>query len=196
MVNVLETSHQDKLRLDIEPFPRHFVQCWTLKNGIPVIIRTLCGSDEPLITRFHQRLSARSIYLRYFGLPTLAQRVALTLSCLSDDREWALVAVTSSKGDSGQEVIGVGQMSMQRGVNAVECSVVVADAYQNRGLGRHLCDCLFEISRAAEAKRMVSMILPENYTMRVLSKRLGCNLEFVTEDRAVRASLHLLSRVE
>ncbi len=82
-------------------------------------------------------------------------------------------------------------MSVQRGVNAVECALVVADAYQNRGLGRHLCDCLFEIGRAAAAQRIISMILPENYTMRGLAKRLGCNLEFVTEDRAVRATLRL-----
>lgn len=109
-VNVLETRHQGKLRPDIEPFPTHFVQCWTLKNGIPATVRTLSGSDEPLITRFHQQLSARSIYLRYFGLPTLAQRVILTLSCLTDDRELALVAVTRSECDSGQEVVGVAQM--------------------------------------------------------------------------------------
>lgn len=190
-VNVLETRRQDKLRPDIEPFPTHFVQCWTLKNGIPVTVRTLSGSDEPLITRFHQQLSARSIYLRYFGLPTLAQRVTLTLSCLTDDRELALVAVTRSECDSGQEVVGVAQMSMQRGVNAVECALVVADAYQNQGLGRCLCDCLFEISRAAGAQRIISMILPENYTMRVLGKRLGCNLGFVTEDRALWVTLHL-----
>ena len=74
-----------------------------------------------------------------------------------------------------------------------DASLVVSDDYQNQGLGRRLCDCLFEIGRAAGAQRIVSVILPENYAMRVLSKRLGCNLEFDTEHCAVRTTLELLS---
>jgi hypothetical protein len=48
-----------------------------------------------------------------------------------------------------------------------------------------------EISRATGAQRVVSLILWENYAMRVIGKRFGCNLEFVLGEHALRAALAL-----
>ena len=68
---------------------------WKLKDGTAVTIRPIRPEDEPLMVRFHQTLSERSVYLRYFATLKLDQRIAherLSRICFNDyDREMALV---------------------------------------------------------------------------------------------------------
>ena len=74
-----------------------------MKNGTQVTIRPIRPEDEPLMVKFHETLSERSVYLRYFGSLSLKRRVAherLIRICFIDyDREIALVA--EIKGPAG-----------------------------------------------------------------------------------------------
>ena len=67
-----------------------------MKDGNEVVIRPIRPEDEPLMVEFHEKLSERSVYLRYFQPLKLRQRTAherLTRICFIDyDREMALVA--------------------------------------------------------------------------------------------------------
>ncbi|MFM9156435.1 MAG: hypothetical protein ACKOPK_00620, partial [Dolichospermum sp.] len=68
----------------IRPYPHQYISNWTLKNGIPVIIRPIRPEDEPLMVEFHKTLSTESVYLRYFHLIKLSQRITherLTRMC-------------------------------------------------------------------------------------------------------------------
>ncbi len=87
----------DKLpRTAIRPYPSHYVWRWTTKNGTPVVIRPIRPEDEPLMAKFHETISDRSVYLRYFHMESLSSRVdheRLFQKCFIDyDREMALVA--------------------------------------------------------------------------------------------------------
>lgn len=179
---------------EILPNQGQFVRHVKLKNGAPVMIRAIRTSDELLLARFHAKLSDRSVYLRYFSFISLSHRIAheqLARICLINDRQFALVAVLRHEGSHEQEMIGLGQMIRQDVLNAVEVGLIVEDEYQNQGLGTRLCECLLEISRAAGAQRVVSLILCENYAMRIIGRRFGCNLELVLGEHAVRATLAL-----
>jgi len=194
VVHLPDVKQHELPRSDSHPYPTQFAQQWKLKNNTSVIIRAICSSDEPLLARFHEGLSDRSVYLRYFSLIQLSQRIAheqLTRTCLINDREFALVAVLRHEGSTDQEVIGLGQMSKQHVPNEVEWGLVVGDEYQNQGLGTRLCDCLLEISRSVGARRVISMVLLENYVMRLIARRLGFKLEWDLEEHALRATLVL-----
>lgn len=194
VVHLPDVKQHELPRSESHPYPAQFAQQWKLKNNTPVIIRAIRSSDEPLLARFHEKLSERSVYLRYFSLINLSQRVAheqLTRTCLIDDSELALVAVLRHEGSTEREVIGLGQMSKQGVPNEVEWALIVADEYQNQGLGTRLCECLLEISRSVGAQRVISMILPENHVMRLIARRLGFKLEWDLEEHAMRATLVL-----
>ena len=194
VVRLPAAKQQELPRPESHSYPTQFAQQWKLKNNTPVIIRAIRSLDEPFLVRFHERLSDRSVYLRYFSLIPLSQRVAheqLTRTCLIDDREFALVAVLRHEGSADQEVIGLGQMSKQSVPNEMEWALLVADEYQNQGLGTRLCECLLEISRSVDAQRVISMILPENHVMRLIARRLGFKLEWDLEEHALRATLVL-----
>ncbi|MBA2591933.1 MAG: acetate--CoA ligase family protein [Herpetosiphonaceae bacterium] len=60
----------------IRPYPTQYVMPATRKDGTPVVIRPIRAEDEPLMVTFHQTLSQNSVYLRYFHLLGLDQRVA------------------------------------------------------------------------------------------------------------------------
>jgi len=47
-----------------------------MKDGSAVTIRPIRPEDEPLLVRFHETLSDRSVYLRYFCSLSLSRRVA------------------------------------------------------------------------------------------------------------------------
>lgn len=184
------------LRRDDAPGSRivQFVGAVKLKNGTPITIRAIRTSDEALLARFHEKLSDRSVYLRYFSFISLSHRIAhaqLARTCLINDREFALVAVLRHEGRDEPDIIGLGQMIRQKALDEAELGLLVGDEYQNQGLGTRLCECLLEISRASGVQRVVSLMLWENYAMRHISRRFGCSLEFVLGEHAARATLPL-----
>ena len=173
---------------------RQFGRHVKLKNSVLVIIRAIRSSDEPLLARFHERLTDRSVYLRYFSILSLSCRVAheqLARICMIDDREFALVAVLQHEGGVEQEILGLGQMVRRNRPDDAELGLIVRDDYQNQGLGTRLSECLLEISRAVGAQRVVSLMLWENLAMRTIGRRFGCDIEFVPGEHAVRATLAL-----
>src|SRR5881396_2904742 len=75
------------LNATARPYPSQYVLPWTLKGGIEVNIRPIRAEDEPLMVKFHETLSDRTVYLRYFSSLSLARRTAhdrLVRVCFSD----------------------------------------------------------------------------------------------------------------
>jgi len=98
----------------IRPYPVQYVRPWQLKNGESILIRPIRPEDEPLLVRFHEPLSDRSVYLRFFHMMGLGQRVAherLTRICFVDyDREIALVAERKDPGSGERQIIAGGRL--------------------------------------------------------------------------------------
>src|SRR5439155_14885933 len=99
----------------IRPYPTRYMSKWTMKDGNEVMIRPIRPEDEPAMVRFHQTLSERTVYLRYFHLMNLEQRTQherLTRICFIDyDREMALVAERRNPQTGEPEILAVGRMS-------------------------------------------------------------------------------------
>ena len=80
----------------MKPYPEQYVVESALATGARVVIRPIRPDDEAKMVHFHEGLSDRSVYQRYFHMMTLARRTAharLTRVCLVDfDLEFALVA--------------------------------------------------------------------------------------------------------
>ena len=67
----------DQLPQAGDPSLSHAVRCpWTLRDGNEIVIRPIRPEDEPLMVKFHETLSDRSVYLRYFCSLSLSRRVA------------------------------------------------------------------------------------------------------------------------
>ena len=194
MVHGPEMQEDDLPRSAIRPYPQHLVDTWVMKDGNDVTIRPIRPEDEPMMIKFHQRLSERSVYLRYFQPLKLTQRVAherLSRICFIDyDREMVLVAERpDEKGEP--EILAVGRLSKLHGLNEGELAAVAIDAAQHKGLGTELYRRLIELARAERLGMLISNMLPENKEMRSLCAKLGFKMFSSLEDNMIRAELKL-----
>ncbi len=182
-------------RLAIRPYPQEYASQWQLRDGTPITIRPIRPEDEPLMVKFHGTLSEETVHLRYFAQQKLELRVAherLTQICFDDyDREIALVAVRPGPDTKEDEIIGVGRLMKVHGVNEAEFAIVISDRFQRQGLGAQLLRLLVDIGRKEGAKRIFAYILPENYGMQRVSKKVGFKVSFDRLTEVLRAELKL-----
>ncbi|HLK33009.1 MAG TPA: bifunctional acetate--CoA ligase family protein/GNAT family N-acetyltransferase [Terriglobales bacterium] len=188
-----QVKEEDLPRPAIRPYPIRYVAPWRLKNGTEVMIRPIRPEDEPALVRFHEALSERSVYLRYFQPMKLSARTAherLTRICFLDyDREMALVAERRDPGSGQQEIIAVARLSKLHAVDEAEAAIVVSDDYQHQGLGTELYRRLAQIARDENIARIVSTMLGENREMRAICQKLGFRIHTDLEEQTVKAEL-------
>jgi acetyltransferase len=186
-----DKKEEDLPKSAIRPYPTQYVSAAKVK-GDEVEIRPIRPEDEPLIVKFHQDLSERSVQLRYFQPMELSQRTAherLTRICFIDyDRETALVA--ERKGKDGAEIMGVTRLSRIHGTKSAQLSMIVKDEYQKQGLGTEMVRHTIDIARAEKLNKIVANMLVENKEMQSLCKKLGFDVKAVDE-KYVRGELSL-----
>ena len=161
----------------IRPYPSRYVATWSLKNGDAVQLRPIRPEDEPLMVKFHETLSERTVYLRYFHMENLSSRVAherLLQKCFIDyDREMALVADFQNPQTGEHEILAVGRLTKSPKDMEGEVAVLVGDRWQHQGLGSELLRRLVAVARDEKLARVIAIIMPENQSMRSLADRLG-----------------------
>jgi acetyltransferase len=189
------TSEQDLPRLAIRPYPAHYVNPWKLRDGTQVTIRPIRPEDEPLMVKFHQALSDRSVYLRYFTPLKLDQRIAherLSRICFIDyDREMALVAERRDPAHGSPEILGVGRLSKLHGANEAEFALVVRDEWQGHGLGTQLLRTLVQVGRDEKLDRITATMLADNHEMQQVARKVGFTVEHAHGGNEYHAELRL-----
>jgi len=186
---------EDLPRLAIRPYPQQYSSPWKLRDGASIIIRPIRPEDEPLMVKFHGTLSKETVFFRYFGQQKLELRIAherLTRICFIDyDREMALVAVRQESEIKEPEIIGVGRLVRRHGVPEAEFAIEISDRFQRQGLGTRLLQLLVDIGRQEGLERIFGLILPENYNMLQLAKKVGFSVTFDRLETVNRAELKL-----
>src|SRR4029077_17719346 len=183
-----ELSEEQLPELAIRPYPQQYVSQWKLRKETPLTIRPTRPEDEPLMVKFHGTLSEESVHFRYFGISKLEQRVAherLTRICFNDyDREIAIVAIRQAPETEEEEILGVGRLIKVHGVNEAEFAIVISDQLQGQGLGTHLLKLLLDIGCQEGLERIFGHILPDNYSMQRVCRKLGfvVNYDSFAED--------------
>ena len=181
-------------RAAIRPYPSQYIWNWKLKDGTPVTIRPIRPEDEPLMVQFHQTLSERSVYLRYFCSLSLSTRVEherLVRICFgSYDRGFALVADHKNPETGEHRVLGVGRFSaINRG--EAEAAVLVSDKWQGKGLGTELLAGVARVAREEKFQRLCGEILRDNLPTQAIFKKAGFTLRATEDPSSVSARLFL-----
>jgi len=181
-------------KLAIRPYPWQYETVCTLKNGERIPVRPIRPEDEPLIVRFHETLSDRTVYFRYLQMLNLTQRVAherLIRICFIDyDREIALVA-TGEDNLGNTEIMGVGRLHKIKDTGDAEFALVISDAHQGKGLGSAILGRLLDVARAEGISRVTAEIHAENNTMQAVCRKLGFQIFREFGDPTVSAVLNL-----
>jgi acetyltransferase len=175
-------------RLAIHPYPNQYVAPFRLRDGREAIVRPIRPEDEPLIIALHAAHSEHTIRMRFFGLvKTLSRESLIRLCHLDYDREMALTAVLHEDGEP--RLLGVSRYHLNPEKGTAEFALVVSDAYQRQGLGRHLMQRLIDIARERGVQRLVGQVLAENAPMLHLMQSLGFSPPTIIENNIVSVEL-------
>ena len=187
---------EDKLpKLAIRPYPTRYAGTCKIKDGSELAIRPIRAEDEPLMVKFHETLSDRSVYQRYLHMLKLSQRVAhdrLTRICFIDyDREMALVAEAKDPAGGEPRIVAVGRLKRTQNAGEAEFALILSDEYQGRGLGTQLLRRLLEVAQQEKLSHITGDILSDNFVMQRICEKLGFELKRSMEDPVVKAEISL-----
>ena len=147
------------------------------------------------MARFHETLSDRSVYLRFFHMEKLSSRIAhsrLLRKCFIDyDREMALIVERSSPRNAENEIVAVGRLTRTPETKEAEVAVLVADEHQHCGIGSELLGRLIQVGRDEKLERITATILPENMAMRALAARHGFKVVNDDDLSSIRIAISL-----
>lgn len=182
-------------QLAIRPYPSQYASLWTMPDGTQVTVRPIRPEDEPAMAKFHETLSERSVYLRYFHAIRLTQRIAherLTRICFIDyEREIALVILKKDAQTGAEEILAIGRLIKIHGTRDGEFAILVSDNWHHRGLGHELLKRLLDIGREEKLTRVFGEILPENRDMLRVCDKLGFRRHYSADEGVVRAEVDL-----
>jgi acetyltransferase len=189
-----DTKAEDLPKPAIRPYPTAYISQMTTKEGMHLNIRPIRPEDEPLMVKFHEHLSDRSVYLRYFQPMQLSQRTTherLTRICFIDyDRELALVAERTEPGTNQSEILAVARLSRMHGTDTAELTFIIKDEFQHKGIGSELLRRVVEVARQEKLSKLVANMLHENQEMQSLCRKQGFEISTASE-KYVHAELKL-----
>jgi acetyltransferase len=165
-----EVADADLPPLAIRPYPHEYIRETTTDDGVALTVRPIRPEDEPGVARFHARLSEATVRARYGKDRPLSERTAherLTRICFVDyNRQFGLVAV--AEGPDGSEIIGVARISRVHASDDRMLTMVIADAWQRRGVGARIVQSAIVVARGEGVANLVAEVAPENVGMREL----------------------------
>jgi len=171
---VEEHSH-----LIISPYPTKYIQPWSCRDGRTVILRPIRPEDEPLEKELIAGLSPESSRFRFFQVIKEITHDMLSRFCNVDyDREMAIIAEYTA--DGKRRNVGVGRIIVEHGQTG-EFAVLVADDFQNNGLGLKLSDVLIGVAQEKGLKSIYGIVLNDNRKMISLAHRLGFTMERLSD---------------
>jgi len=177
------------------PVPEGLAESWQVIHGYSISIRPLRRGDCDIESAFVHGLSRETRYNRLLGgAINISREYIEQLTTIDYSRDMALAAVVMT--ESSEVLIGVARYVMDAAPPGTlapsEFAIVVADAWQGRGIGQNLLAKLIDVARGRGVPQLFGEILATNIGMQMMVKKLGFRLERHQGDATVlRATLDL-----
>lgn len=167
-------------------------ETWTLDNGKKLTLRHITPGDAVIEQAFVRKLSAQSRYMRFHGTIKELNKKDLAMFTNPDPLN-AEALIILYKGEKDEEEVGVARFVIDPDGNGCEFAVVVADEWQERGLGEKLMQALISHANLRGIKRIHGSVLKNNSDMLQFVKGLGFEVTADPEDSSVLMANKYLS---
>ncbi len=166
------TGDRPYAHMAIHPYPVEQVADVKLRDGISLHVRPIRPEDAEMERAFVHGLSEQSRYFRFFyQLHELTPAMLARFTQVDYDREMALVAVDES--GAVPAIVGVARYITIGDRASAEFAVVVADAWQGRGVARLLMTRLMECAKSRGLEHLEGAVLRSNSRMLKFVADLG-----------------------
>ncbi len=190
---ILHKTDERPAQLAIRPYPLHYVTNWSLKDETEVIIRPIIPEDEPLVKKFYQDISEKSLKQRYLKVLHYDELIAhdrLVRICFNDyDKEIAIVTELDQK--DSREILAIARLSKLAGTDDATFAILVKDKWQKRGIGKKLLSSLIDIAKEEGIEYLISSMFTDNVSMQKICRDLGFKIKKSQKSTVVIAELDL-----
>lgn len=168
----------------IHPYPVELEGQITLRDGTVLTMRPIRPEDAEMERRFVAELSEQTKFFRFFyRLHELTPAMLGRFTQVDYDRELALLALAPAPGmPGGQQMIGIARYIANLDHESAEFAVVVADAWQGRGVASRLMKALISCAKKRGLQRLVGNVLRANHNMVRFCQELGFEIRDDAED--------------
>jgi acyl-CoA hydrolase/RimJ/RimL family protein N-acetyltransferase len=157
-------------------YPEHLETYRTTRSGLEILLRPVKMSDEPILKDFFYSLSDESLYRRFISVRKDIPHETLQEFVIIDyTKEMVILAILPS--ENKEEVIGVGQYSIDETTHTAEVALVVRDDFQNKGVGTELLSYLTMLARKQGLLGFTAEVLATNTPMLHLFEKMGFDIQ-------------------
>jgi|SoiMethySBSTD1v2_1073268.scaffolds.fasta_scaffold1163865_2 GNAT superfamily N-acetyltransferase len=172
---------------------RHYAAPDKLKDGTPVVVRSIRGQDREPIAAAFKSTDPQSVYMRFFTHKKELSDAELTqLTEVDPDHVVALVATPG--GEDG-ELLGGGRYCSDETLKVArtgELAFMTADQHHGRGIASMLLRHLIHIARAEGLANFHADVLAHNQSMLSVFRNSGLAMSQRTEAGVIHVSLSLV----
>jgi acetyltransferase len=171
-------------RQDQVLIPQDLTEAFEPIVGTSVTLRPLRPEDAEIETAFVSGLSAETRSNRLLGGSIRITREYIAkLTSVDYSRDMALAATVMLGGE--ETLIGVARYVLDADGKGCEFAIVVADAWQGRGIGKRMLAKLVAVAQLRKIPRIYGDILATNRGMLEMVKKVGFSIERNPDDATV-----------
>ncbi|MFE3454658.1 GNAT family N-acetyltransferase [Nonomuraea sp. NPDC059194] len=171
--------------MEATQYPAHWEADVVLADGGTAHVRPIRPADADRLRAFYSRLSAESIYFRYFGpRPRLSDKEVAFFTNVDYVDRVALIATI------GTEMVAVVRYDRVDPAEA-EVAFLVEDAHQGRGVASVMLEHLAATARERGIETFIADVLPANMRMMGVLRQVGYTAQSRFADGVVRMTLDL-----
>jgi len=149
-----------------------FNEKWTSRDGKIVILRSITSKDKQIEKELIDGLSIQSSRYRFFHVIKEATEEMVSKFCDIDYKnEIAIIAEYNSNGKKRN--VGVVRLFIDPNLKTGEFAILVADNFQDSGLGTKFMEILIDMGRKRGLKSIYGEVLADNNKMLTLAKESG-----------------------
>lgn len=157
-------------------YPEHLETYRTLKNGQEILLRPVKISDEPLLKKFFYSLSDESLQRRFMSMKKSIPHERLQeLVVIDYTRDMVILAIITEQ--DMEEVIGIGQYSIDEVSHTADVAFAVADDWQGKGIGTVLMQYLTILAKKRGLLGFTADVLADNWGMLRVFNKMGFETE-------------------
>ncbi len=164
----------------ISPYPSEFTIEHTMNNGQNAILRAIKPEDEFMEKEMFSNFSERTQRFRFFQLiKDISHEELVRYTQIDYDREIAIIAEVEDEGR--KKMAGVVRLIADQYNETAEYAIVIADPWQNLGLGNKFTDYIHKIAKARGIKKIYANVMTQNHIMQHMFRARGYKMEKVED---------------
>lgn len=148
---------------------------YVLHSGTEIEFRPIKPTDGPLVKDLLYELSEQTVYYRFFThMKRFASKQIHDFVYIDNRHDVAIVGTVPEA--SGERIVAVGRYYLDEKTNRAEVAFVVADEWQNLGIGTFLNKLLIRIAKGQGISGFTAEVLRDNKAMQAVFNKSGCRV--------------------